>query len=73
MKKFKILIGKHFELLSVTETDNAMPDHENIYYELGSDMRIPDFILIRAETLAQAREDGISFIRQWRERLEAGS
>ncbi len=70
MKKFKILISKHFEILSITETEDTMPEGENLYYDMGSDMRVPDFVLIRSASMEQAREEGDHFIDQWRTRLE---
>lgn len=73
MKKYKALIGKHYQLLSLTETTDNMPDGKDIYYDLGSDMKIPDFVLIHADNAAEAREKGLSFIESWRQKNEAGT
>jgi hypothetical protein len=71
MKKFKILIGKHYELLSLTETNNTMPEDTDTYYDMGSDMKIPDFVLIRAENEQDAREKALAFIRSWKQKHQS--
>ncbi len=71
MKKFKVLVGRNYELLSLTETNNTMPEGQDLYYDLGSDMRMPDFVLIRAENEEDAYRKGLAFIETWRARHNA--
>ncbi|PSK91682.1 hypothetical protein [Taibaiella chishuiensis] len=66
MKKFKVLIGRNYELLSLTETDNSMPDDKDLYYDWGSDMKMPDFVLIRAADKEEAYNKGLAFIEEWK-------
>lgn len=71
MKKFKVLIGKHYQLLSLTETNNTMPEDTDMYYDMGSDMKIPDFVLIRADNEHEAKEKGLAFIESWKVKHQA--
>lgn len=68
MKKFKALIGKHYQLLSLTETTDTIPEGMDQYSDMGSDMKIPDFVLIRAETMEDARKVGLAFIEEWKQK-----
>ncbi len=66
MKKFKALIGRNYQLLSLTETTDNIPDGMDLYTDLGSDMKIPDFVLIRAANKDDAYKTGMDFIEEWK-------
>lgn len=73
MKKFKALIGKHYQLLSLTETTDTIPEGMDIYFDLASDMKIPDFVLIRAENIDDARKASLDFIEEWKQKHHISS
>jgi|GEM_PF-3542611 len=70
MNKYKVLIGKRYQMLSVTETNNSIPEGKDIYYDMGKDMRIPDFVLVRADNIEEARRIGQRFIERWKQEHE---
>jgi len=71
MKKYKILFSKYYEILSVTETNNYIPENAVEYFDIGSDMQVPDFVLVRAKNINEAKHAGHKFIEQWK--LEHGT
>jgi len=66
MKTFKILFSKNYDILSVTESDNAMPEDSSHYYDKAKDMHLPDFLLVKAEDVDGARKMGEAFLAKWK-------
>lgn len=73
MKKFKALIGKHYQLLSLTETTDTIPEGMDLYSDLGSDMKIPDFVLVCAENKDDAYKASMAFIEEWKQKHHVSS
>ena len=66
MKTYKILFSKHYDILSVTESDNKMPEDSSHYYDKAKDTHLPDFLLVKAGDVEDARKMGEAFLMKWR-------
>jgi len=66
MKTYKILFGKQYDILSVTESDNLMPGDSSHYYDKSEAMKTPDFLLVKASTIEDAKKMGEAFIEKWK-------
>ncbi len=66
MNTYKILFGKQYDILSVTESDNVMPEEASHYYDKSKAMKIPDFLLVKAGDKEDARKMGEAFMEKWK-------
>jgi hypothetical protein len=65
MKTYKILFGKENEILSVTESENQIPENKTHYFDKAKDMKFPDFLLVKAADTEDARKIGEAFLSKW--------
>jgi hypothetical protein len=66
MKTYKILFGRESEILSVTESENQIPENKTHYFDKAKDKKYPDFLLVKAEDTEGARKIGEAFLAKWK-------